>query len=244
MFASYFNSYVCKCLIEIFSPGIGITEGAIKSLPFLPLHDKEYVKYLGAKNINISKLDWDAHETSWDFQITPLFDAMLGDVGMSKSQFNHSRMAAKAREGVLLSEVYKNYTEQWEHLFKQLHANEEELNRQFIEIYGLQDELTPDVPLKEITILQKGEITIEDNRIVWHEDVVIKQFISYLVGCYMGRYSVDKPGLIIASQGQDLSTLELEVEGIDGSLLSFMFIQSLPPTTHSPFSVRSDFNYF
>ena len=73
------------------------------------------------------------------------------------------------------------------------------------------------MPLKEITILQKGEITIEDNRIVWHEDVVIKQFISYLVGCYMGRYSVDKPGLIIASQDQDLSTLGEEVEGIDGT---------------------------
>ena len=83
----------------------------------------------------------------------------------------------------------------------QLHKNEEELNRQFIDIYGLQDELTPDVPLDEITILQQGEISIEDNKIVWHDDVLMKQLISYAVGCMMGRYSIDYPGLILANQG-------------------------------------------
>ena len=86
-----------------------------------------------------------------------------------------------------------------------LHTNEEELNRQFIEIYGLQDELTPDVPLKEITILQQGEISIEtvnsktdgDESIVWHDDVLMKQLISYAFGTWMGRYRLDKPGLHI-----------------------------------------------
>lgn len=97
----------------------------------------------------------------------------------------------------------------------QLHANEEELNRQFIDIYGLQDELTPDVPLNEITILQQGEISIENPstgsgqaRIVWHADVVMKQLISYAVGCMMGRYSLDKPGLILANQGDGLKEYE------------------------------------
>ena len=80
----------------------------------------------------------------------------------------------------------------------QLHENEEELNRQFIEIYGLQDELTPDVPLNEITILQQGEIHIENNDIVWHNDDIVKQLISYAIGCWMGRYRLDKPGLHIA----------------------------------------------
>lgn len=102
-------------------------------------------------------------------------------------------------------------------MFHRLHANEEELNRQFIEIYGLQDELTPDVPLDEVTILQKGEISIEDGKIVWQEDVIIKQLISYLVGCFMGRYSIDRPGLIIASQHQDLNTLGLKVGGLDNA---------------------------
>jgi hypothetical protein len=118
----------------------------------------------------------------------------------------------------------EQYKLKWEKLFMQLHANEEELNRQFIEIYGLQDELTPDVPLNEITILQKGEISIEDNDIAWHDDVIIKQFISYLVGCFMGRYSVDRPGLIIASQGQDLSALGLQVDGLEGSPQSTLCI--------------------
>ena len=86
----------------------------------------------------------------------------------------------------------------WKVLFMQLHANEKELNRQFIEIYGLQDELTPDVPLEEITILQQGEIAIKDNEITFNADVIMKQFISYAVGCWMGRYRLDRPGLQIA----------------------------------------------
>lgn len=117
----------------------------------------------------------------------------------------------------------EQYKQKWEHLFMQLHENEEELNRQFIDIYGLQDELTPDVPLDEITILQQGEIKISDQYelsdsdgsvftdsdgavltitgdlyLDWQDDVVMKQFISYAVGCMMGRYRLDKNGLHIA----------------------------------------------
>ena len=97
-----------------------------------------------------------------------------------------------------LSQYVETFKKVWEAKFNQLHANEEELNRQFIDIYGLQDELTSDVPFNEITILQQGEISIEDNKIVWHDDVLIKQLISYLVGVCMGRYRFDKPGLHIA----------------------------------------------
>lgn len=99
---------------------------------------------------------------------------------------------------LLLEDLMDAYKQKWERLFMQLHANEEELNRQFIEIYGLQDELTPEVPLDEITILQQGEIHIENNDIVWHNDVIAKQLISYAIGCWMGRYRLDKPGLHIA----------------------------------------------
>lgn len=91
----------------------------------------------------ISKLDWDAHETSWDFEENAL-------------TFISKRLDVKKS----LAEIVEQYKEEWTERFMQLHANEEELNRQFIEIYGLQDELTPDVPLDEITILQQGEITI------------------------------------------------------------------------------------
>ena len=98
----------------------------------------------------------------------------------------------------LLEHCYNQYVQHWTELFHQLHTNEETLNDQFIEIYGLQDELTPDVPLSEVTILQQGEITIENDQLVFHGDVVMKQFISYLVGLCMGRYRLDKPGLHIA----------------------------------------------
>jgi hypothetical protein len=100
-------------------------------------------------------------------------------------------------------QVYDNYKSKWSEMFFQLHRNEEELNRQFIEIYGLQDELTPDVPLEEITILQE-ETTIENGELVFHADEVFAQFVSYAVGCMFGRYSLDKEGLILANQGETL----------------------------------------
>lgn len=208
------NSKVANSIIKVLNPTINTNIEDIQAIPLSPLikDNKENITSRTHTAINIAKLDWDAHETSWDFQTSPLFDAMLGEIGISKSQFYHSRMIAEANRGVLLAEVCKTYCEQWQTLFMQLHANEEELNRQFIEIYGLKDELTPDVPLNEITILQKGEISIENNELQWHNDVIIKQFISYLVGCYMGRYSVDKPGLIIASQGQTLDSIDPEVQ--------------------------------
>ena len=103
--------------------------------------------------------------------------------------------------GTSLADLMEAYKEHWTEQFLRLHANEEELNRQFIEIYGLEDELTPDVPPEEITILQQGEISIENGQIIWHNDVIVKQLISYAVGCMMGRYSLDRKGLILANQG-------------------------------------------
>ena len=103
--------------------------------------------------------------------------------------------------GTSLADLMEAYKEHWTEQFLRLHANEEELNRQFIEIYGLEDELKPDVPPEEITILQQGEISIENGQIIWHNDVIVKQLISYAVGCMMGRYSLDRKGLILANQG-------------------------------------------
>ena len=105
------------------------------------------------------------------------------------------------------------YKSDWERHFNQLHSNEEELNRQFIDIYGLQDELTPDVPLDEITILQQGEISIVNNQIVWHDDVIVKQFISYAIGCWMGRYRLDKEGIYIAHYPTDEEVCSYEYDG-------------------------------
>lgn len=178
----------------------------------------ENIELFSAQNISISSQDWDAHETSWDFQTNELLTInettcidILNDYASATGICIDP--AAPAPESLeWRMDLYKM---KWTAKFLQLHKNEEELNRQFIDIYGLQGELTPDVPLDEITILQKGEIDIKDGEIVWNDAVLIKQFISYLVGCFMGRYSVDRPGLIIASQHQDLTSLGLKVEGID-----------------------------
>jgi hypothetical protein len=192
----FMNSHIAEKCLKILNPTINTNIEDIESLPIISskFSNELSIKSVVSDCISISKQDWDAHETSWDFEKNELLTFDAGNIVQRLNQ----------------------YKQKWEHLFLQLHSNEEELNRQFIEIYGLQDELTPDVPLNEITILQKGEISIEDNQILWHDDVIIKQFISYLVGCFMGRYSVDRPGLIIASQGQDLRELGLQVDGLEG----------------------------
>lgn len=158
-------------------------------------------------NINISKADWDAHETSWDFQRNELL-TMDADTLMEHIDYYCDKVYRETGKQLCIDPVapepdsiewcYNMYCDKWGDKFDELHRNEEELNRQFIEIYGLQDELTPEVPLNEITILQQGEISIEDNELKWHPDVVMKQLISYAVGCWMGRYRLDKPGLHIA----------------------------------------------
>ena len=192
--AAVLNSNILKIFVKILSPTLNYQSGIISKLPIVYNKDNG-VEDLAWECREISKQDWDAHETSWDFETNPL-------------------LAIDNKPGSLKERV-EQYKQEWERKFRQLHANEEELNRQFIDIYGLQDELTPDVPLDEVTILQKGEIDIVNGEIIWNEGTIIKQLISYLVGCFMGRYSIDKPGLIIASQNQDLSALGVKVEGID-----------------------------
>lgn len=212
----FLNSKFAYELLKLYNPTINYQVNDIRSLP---INDKIYdntICKIANENVSLSKSDWDAHETSWDFKRNPLYEQFL--LCMDDNLQNVVPQSTPL-EGLLkydvpeakhpLSTCMRNYTDMWEINFMRLHRNEEDLNRQFIEIYGLQDELTPDVPLNEITILQKGEISIEDNHIVWHKDVIIKQFISWMVGCFMGRYSADKPGLIIASQGQKVADLDL-----------------------------------
>lgn len=175
------NSVVGKRFLSVLSPSTKLNVGEVSNLPFVE-NNKSDIDFLVSQNISISKSDWDAHETSWDFEENEL-------VRLGKEQGESPHRLAD------LMEAYKAH---WTKRFFQLHANEEELNRQFIGIYGLEDELTPDVPLEEITILQQGEIRIENGQIVWQNDVIAKQLISYAVGCMLGRYRLDKPGLHIA----------------------------------------------
>ena len=216
------NSNTIRHILKIMSPTLNFEVGQIATLPIAD-NNSASISDCVSNCIATSKLDWDAHETSWDFKCNPLLER-INDCGQNVADLDMLNEEDRAEilasiqvptNAHLLTDVVEAYKHHWEKKFKQLHANEEELNRRFIEIYGLQDELTPDVPLDEVTILQKGEIDIVDGEIVWNEGIVIKQLISYLVGCFMGRYSIDKPGLIIASQNQDLTTLGVKVEGID-----------------------------
>lgn len=180
------NTPLSVLLISIFNPTINNNIGDIQSIPLI----KDNVDCINAKvkdNIEISKNDWDSHETSWDFKVNPL-------VALRNEKVAQGNLASSFR----LSDFVEEFETQWTERFNQLHENEEELNRQFIEIYGLQDELTPEVPMDEITILQQGEINIENNEIEWHTDVLMKQLISYAVGVWMGRYCLNKKGLHIA----------------------------------------------
>ena len=200
------NSKVSSKFLAVLAPTLDYKVGDIIRVPLIQ-QNKVTIDSLVSQNISISKSDWDAHETSWDFKENEL-------VRLSKEQGEGSHR---------LSDLMDAYREHWTEQFLRLHANEEELNRQFIGIYGLEDELTPDVPLSEVTILQQGEVkvaneyllTTEDGSIItdetgagltvsgkyfldWQDDVIAKQLISYTVGCMLGRYRLDKSGLHIA----------------------------------------------
>ena len=228
---SFCNSVVGLYLIKILSPSTDTQVGQVRTLPVIISKD-DVIDGLSQLCVEISKQDWDAHETSWYFETSPLLavDSQTYCDNIDWMIECHRRKTGEqicidpaAPEFGSLQWRYDQYCQKWECLFDRLHHNEEELNRKFIDIYGLQDELTPDVALEDVTILQQGEIKIVDEaaleletggvlttesgetltvgiapQIEWQRDVVIKQFISYAVGCMMGRYRLDRPGLAIA----------------------------------------------
>lgn len=185
----FLNSKVSHKYLEVFSPTLSILSGHISKLPLIVTR-KEQVDQKVELCISFCKSDWDSRETSWDFYISPLLN---GSENLGAS--------------------YQFWKEKVSKDFFQLHLNEEELNRIFIEIYGLENELTPEVPLTEITILQEEldekklqkleELRKEGKdisviKLPIKRDVVMKQLISYAIGVNMGRYRLDKPGLNIA----------------------------------------------
>jgi type II restriction/modification system DNA methylase subunit YeeA len=179
------NTNLWSNIFSTINPTINYSSGIIQNaplaiLPATPIFDS--INVISEQNIHISKQEWDSRETSWDFTISELIK--------HKSDSN-------------LEMAYANYCEFWKEKHNNLHQNEEELNRLFIEIYELEDELTPEVDLKDITIL-KNEAKIVDDELVFQADEIMKQFISYAVGCMFGRYSLDQPGLILANQGESI----------------------------------------
>ena len=177
----YCNSKVVSYLLNLMNPTINVMPEDLRKLPCI-YADYEQVRNLVAFNINISRLDWDSFETSWDFTIHPLLST------------KHE----------LLADAYASYKQIANERVAQLKANEEELNRIFINIYGLQDELTPEVEEKDVTVHRifdsKDDVpeAMKGSNYILTQQQVVKSLISYAVGCMFGRYSLDKPGLVYA----------------------------------------------
>lgn len=193
----FLNSKVSNHFLSMISPTLDFNIKAVASLPFI--ESSVTVENLASENVNISKNDWDSRETSWDFDQSPMLNGMTGSI--------------KKAYRLLYNKVNEE--------FFQLHANEEKLNQIFIDIYGLKDELTPKVLLKDITILQEELDSKELEKLepVFREQgkeaielpidksEIVSQFISYAVGLFMGRYRLDKPGLNIAHPDPTLEEL-------------------------------------
>ncbi|KYD08757.1 hypothetical protein B4135_0439 [Caldibacillus debilis] len=186
----YFTAFLCSKLsykfLQYINPTLNFQVGNIGDLPIiLDSNNKSRIEKLALENIEISKNEWDSFETSWDFKRHPFITFK----GNSKT----------------LAESYANWAEHTENQFRQMQANEEELNRIFIELYGLQDELTPEVPDEEVTVRRADR----------ERDA--KSFLSYFIGCVMGRYSLDVEGLVYAGGTWDESkyiTFKPDKDGI------------------------------
>lgn len=187
----YLNSKISRKLLSVLNPTMSTNIKEVLMLPYeVELSDSVNVNIIN-ECIEISLSDWNTKLVSFDFRKNELIRIKSQD----------------------LEETYDLYQHFWKNKFFQLHKNEEELNRQFIQLYGLNEELSPDVPLEDITIL-KEETIIENGQLIFKADEVFAQFMSYAVGCMFGRYSLDKEGLILANQGE---TLENYLEKIGTS---------------------------
>jgi len=192
---SYLNSKVSTYLMTVLAPTIRFQPGHALNLPFkeiVPLQEKNN----GDRCIDIAQKDWDSYETSWDFSVFP----------MLQPEFRQPSFKA----------TYIKLRAYWREITLKMQCLEEENNRIFIEAYGLQDELRPEVSLDEISLTcnpryrydrDKSEVELES---LLMADTMV-EFISYTVGCMFGRYSLDKPGLILANQGETLDDYLREV---------------------------------
>lgn len=239
---AFCNSYVALKFLQIISSTINYQSGDIGRLPYAALtSENRQINLIAQRMITISKSDWNSYETSWDFERNPLVAMRQNPVNpvnpVEKSDqlsvargqeekttiaaahctrpTDHSSLPAAHSS---LATLYAQLRQQWAASCEEMRRLETENNRIFIEAYGLQDELKPDVPWNEITLTcnpwyRYGETAPNGGSNEFPIDAelesrlkgdTVKELISYAVGCMMGRYSIDKPGLILADQGATL----------------------------------------
>ena len=173
------NSKVMPLIISILNPTLNFVASTVASLPIL-IAKEDVVEKIAEANISLSEKDWDSFENSWNFNAHPLV------LAAETPDLNGGHK-------VTLADSYAKWEALCEKRFNQLKANEEELNRIFIDIYGLQEELTPEVEDKDVTV-RKADLGRD-----------IRSLLSYAVGCMFGRYSLDEPGLVYAGGEWDSS---------------------------------------
>lgn len=176
-----YNSKVAQLYLNFLAPTIHYTCGSVMKMPLVV---GKIDQSLVLDSVRISKADWDSYENSWEFTESPLVEGMT--------------------MGRLISDKFKEWELACEVRFNQLKENEEELNRSFIDIYGLQEELTPEVEDKDVTV-RKADLQRD-----------IKSLLSYAVGCMFGRYSLDYEGLAYAGGTFDSSKYSTFIPDVDG----------------------------
>ena len=183
---AYLNSVVFGEIAKLTMPTINYKCGVIKTLPNLCVNDENVAEHAKI-NIALSRDDWDSFETSWDFKTHPLVRC---------KSFPPKEVAEDAKHHIvdmnMIQEAFTNWSNECYLRFEKLKANEEEQNRIFIDTYGLQDELTPEVEEKDVTV-RKADLQRD-----------IKSLLSYAVGCMFGRYSIYKDGLLFAGEPYSL----------------------------------------
>lgn len=206
----YANTSFVGMMKKVFNSSFHFQVGDLAKIvvPNVSSDQKAYVSSISEKCVDLSRKDWDSIETSWDFTELPLV-----------------KTAANSN----LHQAYEHWKQECNDRFFQLKANEEELNRFFAEIYGMQDEVTIEVPLDKVSVHYVVD-AMGDLPESWGSTSYVRtkrdevvSFISYSIGCMMGRYSLDKPGLILANQGDGLKeyleqvsnpTFEPDADGI------------------------------
>ena len=176
----FMNSKIAASLLKILSPSMGFESGYLRKLPLIESDSLDSIVERVKHCIDGSNAEWDSFEISWDFKKHPLL-----------------------RNVSTISEAFNQWRTECDDRFNQLKANEEELNRIFIDIYGLQDELTPEVEDKDVTV-RKADLQRD-----------IKSLLSYAVGCMFGRYSLDVEGLAYAGGEWDSSKYQSYIPDAD-----------------------------
>jgi len=187
---SFLCCKIASDFAKIINPSLAFQPGDLAVLPIIETNSIiEIIDNICLETIHLSKSDWNSYETSWDFTTLPL---------LSPDYLSPTIEAS-----------YQKLRIHWQEMTNDMLSLEEENNKIFIEAYGMQDELTPDVPLSEITLTCNPHYRYDANKPEEELESLlladtIKELISYAVGCMVGRYSLDKPGLILANQGETI----------------------------------------